>query len=480
MNANQKIKIFPGILLIILGLIQLYALFYNPINGDEAIIAEHSYRLSEEGNVRSYMFKGMGFDWENRQYHYHKFQVIAGAGIIKLFGLNIQTLRILVFFIVMIFYFAVFRFLEQIKTHQKAFLIFVIIAFSSALLFDDLYIFRPEAFVMSFGFVSFYFITQKGKWRNNVYAGVFAGLAALSHLNGLAFISTGVIILLFNKRYKDIPIFVISALPVFLIYFYDIPNFELLWSQLSSDPNLSRDHFTVLSPLMKILSEHQRLFWNAYTAAFTLFFLASLIISFKNKMVKQISIYLLVLIITLSALTHGPTAKYSVLYYPYMILIITISLLSYKSYSKLRQRILIFFAFLYLSVNLYFIFDNISKNYDGNARAQEIVSHLEVKGVNIMAPEDMYFVTYKDFELIIPMAYKIYAGRVIDTIQNKAGFYDYASRNNCRYILYDAKLSDGAILEIVDFANLEQGEDLNNYHVLVKNEEYAILELITR
>lgn len=80
---------------------------------------------------------------------------------------------------------------------------------------------------MFLGFISFYFINSKNK-INIAIAGIFAGLSAVTHLNGLIFMGAGGILLLVNRRIFDAIIFSIFASFSFGFYFLDIASIDLL------------------------------------------------------------------------------------------------------------------------------------------------------------------------------------------------------------------------------------------------------------
>jgi len=61
--------------------------------------------------------------------------------------------------------------------------------------------------VMFFTFISFIFLEKyledKRKWIFLFIGGIFAGLAAATHLNAIAVMAAGLVLLLWNRKWKD-------------------------------------------------------------------------------------------------------------------------------------------------------------------------------------------------------------------------------------------------------------------------------------
>ena len=57
------------------------------------MIAGHAYFFNELGYVKSDLYAGYGYDWDIRQFHYHKLFVLSGALLSSLFGFHIYTFK---------------------------------------------------------------------------------------------------------------------------------------------------------------------------------------------------------------------------------------------------------------------------------------------------------------------------------------------------------------------------------------------------
>jgi hypothetical protein len=69
---SKRNTIIPFIFSITLTVVGFYQ---KKFNEDEVILAEHSYRLVEEGVVRSELFNSLDVDWGTKQYHFHKLYI---------------------------------------------------------------------------------------------------------------------------------------------------------------------------------------------------------------------------------------------------------------------------------------------------------------------------------------------------------------------------------------------------------------------
>lgn len=325
---KQNIKIIA----IILMIFYIASLFFRFPHGDEAILAEQSYWLQKIGFVKSEMFTGFGFGWEFIQYHYHKLFILVGALFIKIFGVSITALRLNVLFAFCLLYYFIYQYLKinfddknKLILYFNVFFIFSIIQYH---LFYYSFIFRPEIQVVSCGFISFYFISKfikEQKLSLVIFAGLFAGLSLLFHLNGLVFVFSGFFFLIYKSKRKEAIYFSIVSIITSLFYFFNIHNvqeFNHFLFQFTNDPNLHKEDFSILLKLNKIISEHKRYFHSPKEIVLSLLFLFVLITNFKNINLKKsynkdLFIYTLFVMLFLAIFAHDKTDKYSVLFIPF-------------------------------------------------------------------------------------------------------------------------------------------------------------------
>lgn len=461
----------------------IISLFFREINGDECIIAEHSYWLAQDGYVKSLMFTGLGMEWEIRQFHYHKLFVILGAFIIKIFDISIYALRSIslissfLFFIFLYFY---LRY-KNADNHYNMLYVIIILLLLQSHFFTYSFLFRPEILLMFLIFISFILIEFAINEQNSVLiiiSGITAGLAVTNHLNGLIAIFAGLLLLLALKKYYFATIFFISSLLISLLYFYDISNLNELQKfiyQFKNDPNFSSTHFFWYSPFLRLIEEHKRFFHSPKEITLSLLFIFSLCINFKRlwNNNKNLVIYLFSLILFLAITTHGKTDKYLIIFLPYIFYIVSLTLNELFYIKKIHK--IIFFILLFLfgitnlitDINSLIFYNPIQKN-------ENIAKNME-KNSNVMIRETFFFNEIKNFTIHIPMAYELKASK-LKSEQNREDFFNFAKNNNDRYIVIENISINKNLLKLISWDSLFENQVLNGYKVKKKTEEYIIFE----
>ncbi|NTW26041.1 MAG: hypothetical protein HGA37_15190, partial [Lentimicrobium sp.] len=294
----------------------------------------------------------------------------------------------------------------------------------NALIFQYSFVFRPEIMVMTLGFVSYLFLEKSlVDNKNNAYliiSGLFAGLAAATHLNGLIFMAAGGFLLLWKRNFKGTLIFALSTIPAFAIYFYDFTgqygiNYWLY--QVNDSPALHKSTIlpSSLAFLGKMLNEHLRFFHSPKEISFSLLFLFMLIVNFRNLKSEDNSLkYLLLLVVFLSLLAVHSTSKYILLYLPYIMLIVIRSFFFfYKnrlSQVPLRFRLTTRNAYntsfvlisLFLITNMAWNIDIALKKFDPEKNRQLAKKYMgmQTSRLNILAPMTFIFNEIEHFNRI--------------------------------------------------------------------------------
>ena len=92
-------------------------------------------------------------------------------------------------------------------------------------------------------------------------AGAISGLCILSHLNGAAFAAAGVVTLAWRRRWLHSVVFAACSLLVLTPSIVHVASrTELFAAQFSGELAATKTSFGPFTPLMNILSEHERLF----------------------------------------------------------------------------------------------------------------------------------------------------------------------------------------------------------------------------
>jgi hypothetical protein len=466
-------------------------LYFRSINGDEVILAEQVLSLQKFGFVKAELFDGMGKGWEIRQYHFHKFFILLSAFISSIFGFNIWILRVipLLFFIGLIF--LLFRYLKNKNLESKLILgATLIVLLACFTITEYAFLFRPEIIVASLGFLSFLllyqFIQSDNIWLC-IGSGAVAGLATFTHLNGASYIMAGGLLLLINSRWKGAFLFGLSATLISLLYFYDLNDIAELtafWEQFRSDPNLSESDFKIFHAFIKVFNEHMRFFWNVPTAGFSLLYLFCLITNFSyfKKNHSTLLWYHFILIGCLSAIAQSKTIKYGLIYYPFMVLVISIAINRYFTKSNNNNQ-----SWLQLSLLAIYFFTNIgftiwsmtgdSTNYLVKKNA-EYADYMPKKDANVLTTERFYFDSYQNYTVHLILAYNLLHEIYLKTPRSKEGFYNFAKKQHNDYILLRNLPINKNMHSLLDFDNLQQGTINFDYRVIFKDNDVVIMERI--
>jgi hypothetical protein len=301
---------------------------YHELHGDEAWLAERSYFLAKDGVQSSILFKGYLGQDSPLNTAYWLF-IVAGGVVFKTLGFGLFIYRLIPILSAIVLLTLLIKYQKIYDNASTNLLLISIIVF--LLVTQNFYYFkvaRPEMLAAMFGFSSFYCLDaglrRPGQWLPFL-SGAFAAYAALTHLNGLIFIFTGIIILLWQRKYSWSIFFIFAAMVAFIPLFLEIikywDHFQL---QLSNPHSYSKTHFTLFTPLINLSREHQRLFRSPDIIFTTLLFLSSLVYGWKLllKENKILLAYSLLLILFMGLLVNDKTIKPSVLLYPYWVLII--------------------------------------------------------------------------------------------------------------------------------------------------------------
>ena len=309
---------------------------------DDCFFGEQAYWLAKEGIVRTKTIQA-GLGWEERLFVYHKLNIWIGAIIINLFGWSIYYLKTLTLLIYISFFFLLKKYLQVDRERfpETTFLLVSLLIFVNPLTFIYGFTYRPEIMVMVAGFVSFIAL-EKVRINNSrpnlwsIIAGIAAGVAFLTHLNGIIFAVSGFFYLIIYRKYKLLIPFMISGGIMMSFYFIDLlpsGNLAGFLAQISNWPDAvsgnyhsKANFFTNI--LIKLSTEHQRFFWGDKVIAFSMLFFISFILAFRylKETHKPLLLYTGMLILFLNLLGSQIAERYLLYYYPMMALIIALSI----------------------------------------------------------------------------------------------------------------------------------------------------------
>ncbi|MHC1774523.1 MAG: ArnT family glycosyltransferase [Lentimicrobium sp.] len=401
------------VLVLFTFLLFIYSLWQRSPDIDDAWIGEHAYWMAENGYVKSELMHGITMQ-DKRHIVHHKFYTLNGALFIKMFGFSLFTIKSVSLLWLSIFLLVFIGYVRRNMGNDAAWFA-LLITISNALIFQYSFVFRPEILVMTLGFLSYLFLDRylKGEY---VYillitSGLFAGLAAASHLNGLIFMAAGAVLLLVKKHFKAAIIFSLFTLPAFSVYFFDFTSrYDVYYwlYQINDSPALHKSTIlpSSIAFLGKIFNEHLRFFHSPKEISFSLLFLFILLVNYRNlKSEGNLMKYLLLLVIFLSLLAVHSTSKYILLYLPYIVLII---LKSFHNFYHNRNNLLslrwgittpgaykstLVLIGIYLVINMVWNTGIAIKKFDPGKNRQLSLKHMgnNTANLNILAPMTFIF-----------------------------------------------------------------------------------------
>ncbi|MFA0962555.1 hypothetical protein AB9P05_12190 [Roseivirga sp. BDSF3-8] len=478
-NERKFLWLFLSLVLLLFAV----SLFERTPDNDEAILAEHSYWLVKEGTPKGVMYSGMGVGWEDRLYVYHRLFVLTGAALIHSAGLSLGLLRAFMLGITIAFCLVLRQYWhrEQNQKSPEGLMLSLIIFFSYSLFITFNFMWRPEVMVMTFGFLGFYFIkahlTNSSVWHV-LSGGFFAGLGALTHLNGVIFIGAGGLLLLAHRRWGHALLFGLAGGLVTLLYFWDIQStadWEGLRWQFGNDPVLEKKDFVWYAPLVKILNDHRRYFHSPREASFSLLFIVALIAGGKSilKKHRDLILYGGSAGLALAAISHGHTSKYGLLILPYMVLLLVhIYLETDKRWGvRIMQGAFVVFGV----IQLYYITDMIRQHVDLSARNSRIAESIP-EGSTVYGPATFFFNEVENHRLYTTQAYNLRVNRYYNLTWSKEDYFSFAREMDADYIVIDFQLQNDLIYKTFTEDEVQEGKEWFGYRVIKRGGDYAVLK----
>lgn len=463
----------------------LSSLYQNFPNEDEAVIAGHAYFFNKLGYVKSDLYAGYGYDWEIRQYHYHKLFVLTGALMSSIFGFNIYSFKFVSLLCAVIFFVYFYKYIKEYESTNNSKIFFYLA--SSILLFNTTFfthsfMYRPEIMVICLGFMSYYYLIKGLDLNKNywfILAGVFSGLSTFAHLNGLIFSIAGFILLLLRKKIKPLLLFSLFAGIFTLLYFFDIHSIEelkKLFLQFTTDPNIINNDPVII----RLLNEHMRFFSRPKEIIFSLIFFVALIFTFKNtkRTHTNMLIYFFTLILSLGLLSHGKTTKYAINYFPFMIIIIVSYLFSMDKYpAYLRYSIFVLFT-AYVGIHGYRNIQFLSNKIDianHNAALSELIPE---KNVKISAPSTFAFNEIKNYtirgEIAFDHHYNAFKSGKNKTLED---YFAFSKHHGDKYILIDKLTDTRKVIFNSKIDTLQTDDTLYGYRLITRDENAFVFKL---
>jgi hypothetical protein len=336
--------------LIILTLATFYHRFPT---GDDAWFAEQSYWLSKSGIVRSNFFKGMLF-WDQHLLVSHKFFILIGALVYRIFGISLLAFQSISFIAELILIGLIYQYIRQRQLGNKALLMLLFLIFGNISLVTMSFENRPEILLATLGFASFLCLDKSDKYQAAL-AGILAGLALLTHLNGIVFVVAGFFLLLKTKRWHDLIFYSITSFLVSILYFLDVflsDHFQLWYYQFTNDPAVVGS--LGIRHKLWVMLKFPLIFVGSFKEVGVTLILLTLLFLNKNRfkdLPKNVIYYLIFSILTLWLVTKSVTGFYQLLFLPLLIVLI-LELLNFMKSDYLFNKwtVFVFFLFTFIGV----------------------------------------------------------------------------------------------------------------------------------
>lgn len=492
-----KVKYFYRLLLVLLCFqlgLYIYSLFGREVDIDDAWLGEHAYFMAKDGHVHSELMRGWDFQ-EDRVLIHHKLMTLLGVVFINSFGFSVYSLKAvsLVFFILFlaVFYYIMVR-RKKVLNH-KQFLIALFLIFTFHFTFKFSFLFRPEIIIMFLVFISWYLLemainSNRTIWHVLLIAGILGGLCVVAHLNGVAVVLAGGILLLWNKKWKLIAPYSFGVLIGLSLYFYDF-NSEygfLFWKNQLFKSVLGNDSSTsgiIAYIANNLLKEHMRFFHNLSIIGFSLLFFTLFTGGFKylktNHRIMLQYTFLLWLFVAL--VFTQKSRQYILIYFPFFVCFMTLVVdklindmpgLANWIYKKPSKIIVLLLAILYIASTSYYNIQTAKSKFipDYNRAISKAYFPEKHATLNIVAPLEFIFNEINYFHCI--QGERLYTTlKAHDKSIYGAGFLKKTREFNIDYIILSPPYRRDLGMQ-----NLKVGETLAHFRVLCNNADMIILK----
>jgi hypothetical protein len=468
---------------IVFGAVFIYSLWHRHIQSDENWFGEQAWYLAHEGIVRMKTMVGIP-EYYNRIFIYHQLLIYMGALVIKLIGWSVYLFKSLTFLFYLVFFLFYYLYSKknvEIFSVHHLLIASLLIAVTPTVMVHS-FIFRPEIYVMAFGFISYFFLSEYLKNKKHlfvVFSAVAASLAFLTTFNASLFCVAGFFLLLFNKEYKALLIFsVVSVLLCSLstIELWNKENFNQILVQINAglDRKFTTEYrgntigYFIFKKILNLLKEPQRFLWSDRIFIFSSLFILSIAAFFKRlwKTQKNLVVYFIVLIVALNIFGIEVAERYLIYAMPYMAIISSICIiymLDDKRWWLKSSYILLFAGIIIIAIKMFiFIF---SLNNDHIGRHGEAMNMIPEKNVTIVAPWVFIYNEIGSQNFISYKAVEYYEDSLGKKMQEQELFSLLHNSYSAKYIVVQRRIKNEP-----DWYNYW----FDNMDVLMKNDYYQL------
>ncbi len=431
--------------LVLLALI--LAFFNREIHNDEAWIGQHVWTLAHQGSVESQLFRDCP-PLDKAIVIYHKLLVWSGLVVTSLSGWGLFQLRGISFAAGLLTLVLLFRHLQSSHNRSLAWRVIALLMFTPVFWLQMLE-FRPEALLLFFGVSSFLIINSNLQSRNLLWfavAGLFAGLAGLTHAFGFVFVIAGFVALLIEQKWSPALTVLLFGLIGFSPYLSGyFTSRELFLEQTIHNPLMTTSFkLDWWQPFVNLLTEHKRILRKPEVIGLTVWFI--LAIPFMGgDFWRKNRFSLMYLIVTAVVLAVSPLPKFTRYMIPLVPLMAMIVGQVWCNLTELslgwRRHIAVVFR---VWVSVFFIYGAFAlaqaallRNQNQIAVNEELASHMQA-GTLVMAPFDFVFMQQGKFVIQSWWGADRAAGK-----EKSASFVErYADSLGVEYLIIDPVILD--------------------------------------
>ncbi|SDX74839.1 hypothetical protein [Hymenobacter psychrophilus] len=434
-------------LLLLAALLFVASFYQRVLHGDEAWIGEQAYWAAKEGIVRSELFDGF-LGAGTRQWVYHWLFVWQAAGVIRLVGWSALVLKLISLTYLGIFALICRPHLRHYLATAAARRLFWAVLLLNALVVEYGFVFRPEIMLMCLGFGSWVLLqrwlhTGQTQWYQLVLAAALAGLAAATHLNGLIYLAAGAGLLAWRRQWSGGALFATVGGAVFALCFLDVLVHDAWGTYLRQFApaigGTKSGHGFAL--VLRALAEHKRFFHSPLETALSLLVLAAAVALYRSRWrtprLTDATLYLLLLVVALAALSQSKTTKYLVLYLPHLCLLVAAGFERLPARPGWVRGMLAVVLGFYVIVNGVYTGLLIGQHEDRVARNQQLATQLSAyRNTCIVAPMHLVFNQIETFTIQGVTCYLVQA----ETRQQRPNglmLFEEAARSRRRLIVLD-------------------------------------------
>lgn len=383
------------------------SLFGRHLHFDDAWSGEQAFWLRRDGYVHSELFRGFG-GWENRLYIFHKGYIYAMAAILSVLGESVWAVKTTALLFAVGGLLLLLRYFQgQAEAQWLAALLYLGCGTLMLFCFDG----RPETMVMFFGLASYLVLNKADSPVEFALAGSLAGLAGLTHPNGVLYMAAGALWLMWSSAgWRPLGWFSIPSAIVLSVFGLDAAlagEFPLLVSQFL--------HYPVVGPnlhwmsKLSVMADYHSLFFHSEgeaTLSVLLILISLLALLNRAASVPRISPalrYVLLLVGLFWVLTKSPTAYYFLLFVPFFcIVIVETALTNFLVMPRPRQMALLVLLALY-PLGSVARFRHIWRDNHAYPLAEvenaRLAAYMPRHGAKIIAPLDFIFGQFENYQI---------------------------------------------------------------------------------